>query len=934
MQLRDLIRDKASVGEDALRQVYLRYGFRNPAQAHRDVLEILESPIARRRGVDFLERMLEASGSAADPDLALRNFARFLSARADTDGGLSAFFRSPERRARLAWLLGGSPYLAGILIRTPEYLEILRRQGDGGKTRADYLEGARLAVAAGEGQTGRLASLHEFQQRELLRIGYRDLARQASVGEVTRELSWLADAIIQGALEDVLRDSSAEIGHPDFGFAVIGLGKLGGEELNFSSDIDIFYIYSDEAYADAATKLARRLNRHLTEAVSGAFYRVDLRLRPGGGRGPAASSMQSLATYYDSWGETFERLALSRARCVAGDPSLGDAFLELADRFVYKRYLDYAAIDEVRDIKKRIDKQARSSGEFDRNVKLGWGGIREIEFFVQVLQVLYGGEIPAIRARSTLRALEQLEQAGLIEAAVAGSLREAYVFLRDVEHKLQIVDQRQTHTLPDEPGEFERCARRLRLSPDELGKRLVFHRNAVAEVFGELFSEAPQAEEKPSNAVHRFVSGAMTRDASLAWLEHAGFRDPRQAEEMLRSLRDAPAFGHSPSRMRNLLANLLGPLLEQVMSLEEPERALARFERVTSAIGAREAFFTSLLENPQAIRRLVRILGLSEALSETLIARPGAIEFLVDEARLSRPLRPPFDTDSRRMFELYAGVQHLCGFLERKRASRMMSLFAELEIRRIVGPGAPIAVFALGKFGERELNYRSDLDILAFYRDDFDTAAALVETLVRELDGEYKLDLRLRPEGRQGALVWNLENTGRYLRTRGETWERMAWTKARFIAGDRELAGQLGLLIDDFVYGSGFGRAEIDEMKHIRQRMEKELGKEGGAARDLKLGKGGLVDLEFLAEFLQIANGIRIPNTALVLRRAGVDRQLVADYLFLREVESMLRLSSTLSTSRIEEKDIHVLEAMLGVSGFETLYREVTERVRSAFEAY
>ena len=934
MEPRDLLL-APNIEPEELDGFYQHYGFRSPREADRNLQEIAGNETDRRNLARSIDPIFTAFGSAVDPDAAMSNLERYVS----EIGNRSEFFvrlaEDPSLVELLARILGGSSFLTGILIRNPEYLHGLRADLERGpKSREDFITRARESVPAFHDQRHRLNALHRFQRQELLRIGACDLSGKFHVRDITHELSWLADAIMQVVFEEAWRGMADKLEGKNFEFAVIGVGKLGGEELNFSSDIDIIYIYSDEAYAELATKLARRINQALTERTGeGMFFRVDLRLRPDGGRGPLASSLRALQTYYDSWGETFERLALSKARFSAGHAALGEAFLHLVEPFVYRRYLDYAAIDEVRDIKRRIDSQVASSGELELNVKLGRGGIREIEFFVQAIQVLYGGEIPDIRVKSTLTSIDRLEEALLIERAVGRRLREAYVFLRNVEHKLQIVDYRQTHSLPTDSDELSRCAARMQMSLPAFESALDAHRKSVHDVFGDLFSTGAVAEEGLAATVHRFMRGGMDNREALEWLEGMGF-EPWQALDNLRTLRDAPAFGHSPTRMKNLLANVVKPLLENASRRIRPGRVLNGFERLTSAVGTREAFFTSLLESPRSIPRLAQLFSLSDYLSETLLRKPGAVEFLIDDSLLSRPIPEPVDTTSRRIHEFYVGAQHLFGVINRKQASRLMSRFAERELRSRLSVSSSVAVFALGKFGERELNYRSDLDVIAFYEGDYDVACEIVNGLTGSFGDEFQLDLRLRPEGRKGSLVWNLERTAAYLRERGETWERMAWTKARLVAGARNLADQFVPLIDSFVYKRGFEAAEVDQMKRIRKRMERELAREKEGQWDLKLGKGGLVDLEFLAEFLQIRNQIRIPNTALVLKRAGISAELIEDYHFLRDVESMLRLWSVHASTQIEEKDLPALELMLDLESFPKTYRQVTARVREAFDGY
>ena len=860
--------------------------------------------------------------ASADPDAARANYERFIELRG----------RIPEDHpaaAAVADVLGGSPFLADLLIRSPEHLEWLSSElrTNHIKTRTEFLEAARGAMLSG------ILELHRFQRREILRIGARDLSGSVEMADITKELSWLADAVVQMVFELACREMDERYGEDTDRFAVIGVGKLGGEELNFSSDIDLIYVFSDDAFTDRATKLARRITQILTEPTSeGTFYRVDLRLRPEGSHGTIASPIRVLQTYYDSWGETFERLALTKARVVAGHCDAGDRFLNLIQPFVYRKYLDFAAIDEVRDIKGRIDQQLERSAGLDRHVKLGRGGIREIEFFAQALQVLYGGELQSIRTHNTLDALERLEQANIIDPAVGRRLRDAYVFLRNLEHKLQIVHQLQTHEIPADPKELDKCARRMHMSLSAFQSALGEHRESVHQTFQDLFAEKKPACGGPgvAGAVHHFVNQNMDQKAGRTWLASLGFRDPAQSIHNLELLRDAPAFGHSPARMKNLLSNVLTPLIEISSGLIRPDAVINGFERIVAGVGAREGFFTSLLENPKSLLRICRLLALSDYLSEILFESPEVIDFLMDDSRLDAPQRLPFTTADRKLQEFYIGAQYFFGITLRRRANRVLTRFAERELRRVLPENAPVAIFAAGKLGERELNFRSDLDVIAFYDGDYNTSLETVENLMRQLAPQFKVDMRLRPEGKKGSLVWSPERYREYVLDRGETWERMALTKARFVAGNPALGETIREIIESFVYGRRFGREQIEEMNAIRARMENEIGRETDATWDLKVGRGGIVDVEFLVEYRQIQENVRIPSTVVAMKRVGLN--LMEEYEFLRDVESMLRLWSPLANARIEEKDREALGLMLHLKDFAAQYRHIRESVRRMFK--
>lgn len=852
----------------------------------------------------------------ADPDAAKANYERF----AEVSGRIPD---DPRAKAALDAVFGGSPFLSDVLIRNPEYVDCLTTGR--ARTRAEFLDGARNAMQGG------VLELHRFYRREILRIGARDLSGQIEMRDITDEISWLADAIVEMAFEHASLELDERYGPTENRFAVIGVGKLGGEELNFSSDIDLIYVFSDELSGDRSAKLARRITQILTEHTSeGVFYRVDLRLRPEGSRGAVASPIRVLQTYYDSWGETFERLALTKARVVAGHEDVGERFMNLIEPFVYRKYLDFAAIDEIRDIKSRIDQQIEKSVGSERHVKLGRGGIREVEFFVQALQVLYGGEIPAIRVRSTLAALERLEETNLIERAVARRLREAYIFLRNLEHKLQIVHQLQTHEIPEDPAELEKCALRMHMSLTTFQSALDEHRAAVHRTFEDLFAGKTRSEEGIAGSVHRFVNHNMDVKTAREWLASLHFREPTQSVHNLELLRDAPAFGHSPMRMKNLLANVLTPLIESTDDLIRPDAVLNGFEKLVARVGAREAFFTSLLENRKSILRVARLLALSDYLSEILFASPELIDFVIDEATLARPVRNPFSTTERKHQEFHVGAQYLFGFLDRRRASRLLTRFAERELTRIIPAGAKLAIFAAGKFGEREMGFRSDLDLIAVHEGEHGPALEIVEEMVQRLAPQFKVDLRLRPEGKKGSLIFTPERYREYLADRAETWERMALTKARFVAGDVETGRRVQQIIESFVYERPFDRAQIEEMNAIRARMENELARETETAWDLKVGRGGIVDIEFLVEYRQIQENARIPNTIAVMKRLGMD--LLEEYEFLRSVEFALRLWSPIAATRIEARDVEGLGLMLGVKDFVVEYARVTESVRERFD--
>ncbi len=492
------------------------YGFIEPAKADANLQTMADDPSARQLLADILEELLDSVSQSADPDQALNYFERFARAAANKIHLFSYLKESPRTLEILAKTFGGSPYMAEILIRDPHYLYWVtdpQTLYNGRKKRDIQRELARALKTLTDEQK-QLDYLRVIKRREMLQIGVRDLLRLCTVEETLAALSTLAEALISAAYwicASALR-REYEIPRTVFrGFTILGMGKLGGGELNFSSDVDLIYLYAsdqEEAVTNnadvtiSASEYFRRLCQKITVALSeftgeGYVYRVDLRLRPEGKAGNIAYSLDGFERYYRSRGETWERLALLKAWPVAGDRALGRAFLEMARPFVYDRPFDLKALGEVRSIKRKIDQQMTIRQQRSRNVKLGTGGIREIELIAQALQVCHGGQIPQVCERNTLKALGALCDQSLISAEECDTLTLAYVFLRDVENKLQMVNDAQTHSLPPEGEELTACARRLGYSDNDRGsaagqflRHYQHHTSQVNRIFEEIFSAA------------------------------------------------------------------------------------------------------------------------------------------------------------------------------------------------------------------------------------------------------------------------------------------------------------------------------------------------------------------------------------------------------------------------------------------------------------
>jgi glutamate-ammonia-ligase adenylyltransferase len=910
------------------------------------------------------DEVRDALAAAGDPAAALHQLSRLLE--------VAPAAPRPGHVAPLLRILGGSPALAGTLATERAGWPTLLDQVLDGASRDAAGHRRALAAAGVAGPLPRAelqAALRRHRRRELVRIGGRDLLGLASVDATVREISALAEGVIEAAVNAVRARLEAEWGAGRGGFTVLGMGKLGGDELNYSSDVDLVYVYErDGEQADGRTlaqffsRLAEEVTRALREPTAdGLVFRVDLRLRPGGGEGPVALSVPAALSYYETWGETWERAAWLKARPVGGDRELGERLLAELVPFVYRRYLDFGTIEDLKRMKRQVDASLRAPGAASRDVKLGRGGIREVEFFVQAQQLVHGGKDARLRLRSTLAGLEALAAAGYVERPVADRLAAAYRFLRDVEHKLQIVQERQTQLVPRDPEELLGLARRLGFHGADAVASFeaarTRHTNAVRDAFDALFHAAEEErrrEAAPELAL--LVEELDQEEQALGRLGRLGFRDVAAVYADLRLLRDGPPHAPASARRRQALAALAPALIAEITRSAAPERALRHLATFITTIGARTSYLHLLLENPGVMRLLVRLFATSEFLSAFFLRHPELLDSLVraDLVRVTRTredlatelasrlaaapdLEAELDTLRRFRHEefLRIGVHDIEGTLAPGEVGPELTRLAETcleaalriarrEVLTRTGlPAAPategLVVVAMGKLGSAELTYASDLDLIFVY-DAGDPerwagravphevftriaqrAISALQTPTRE-GLAYRIDTRLRPSGNQGPLVSSLEAFAAYHRTSAQVWERQALIRARVVAGPPALGARLEAVVTQFVYGRGLEAAEVAEIARMRTRIERERGGPEGQV-NVKTGRGGLVDVEFLVQMLQLRYGqthpgIRKRGTTAAIAALAAEGLLAADdaraladgYAFLHAVESRLRL--------------------------------------------
>ncbi len=1006
-------------------------------------LDLVRERLGDDRYGEVLPVILAALRLAGDPDMALNHLERFLGALEPVSLFTDISGSRPGVLKELIVLFGASRFLSVFAIGSArETLQLLSHplylsQPADKELLADRLGGQLSNTADDEGL---FRQLRTFRKREMLRISLRDLLGLTDLSETVEELSNLAEVCLQAAYERADRELRKRHGLPmvphedgtavPARFAVIGMGKLGGRELNFSSDIDLMYVYSADGETEGVpgsdgsgtnritnhqyfVKLAERLNAAIGQNTADGFvFRVDLRLRPEGQRGPLAQSLGGYEIYYESWGQTWERSALIKARPVAGDQEVGREFVDRITPFVYRKYLDFGAIVEIREMKQKINREVQQKGRIHRDVKLGYGGIREIEFLIQALQLIYGGRDRGLRERGSLKALHTLAQKGLLTYQETADLSKAYSFLRTVEHRIQVLNDLQSQTLPAGEGELRALARRAGyLEPGRESEDLLrdygTHTRRVRSIYDELLGQEPgpaDGESERSELTSLLDPDTGEQDA-VAILARCGFRDPGRGYRNLALLREGQAYTHQTPRSRRVFLDMFPQLFREILASPDPDMALHHLESFLASQGSWDAFHALVQQEPLVPRALISVFGNSDYFSRMLVRTPSILEDLLGPERdrglgSARGFRDGLAAamagartisdrlDALRRFkhreELRIGMADLTGSIPLPAVCRSLSLLAEVclhEALRLAredtakryGVEVPsgLAVLGAGKLGGRELIYGSDLDIL-FVSDGgaggagggltvserlskvAEKTISYLATMTRE-GSAYRVDTRLRPTGSKGPLVQSAEAFRSYFSGHAETWERQSLVNVRFVAGDPGVGRSVATMLRSLIYREEDPSALAGAVRSMRRRMEDELGKEEGRQYNIKQGPGGLVDIEFLAQYLQLRHGkdhprLRVPGTINALRALGREgvlegnagRMLRAAYLFLRKLESRLRIVANQSTSFLsrDPAKIRTLARRMGFPGEDDSagtallreYERMRGTVRSAFD--
>src|SRR3989338_7257369 len=618
-------------------------GFSEEAKALQNLRLLNETPFK-----DHIEELINLILTAPSPDDALNNMERIVSRLSIK--AINAFIADMEKLKNLITICGASNLLSNTIVTNLIYAEQLLLE-EGLYKKKDitlFLKELEMEAQNFSNISSAATALRLYKQREYLRIGARDILGLASMQETTLELSDLASACLETAYRFCLKQLKAEYGTPlytdmdwverESEFVIIGMGKLGGRELNFSSDIDIIYIYSSDKGETAG--IARggtikgkvslhtfyvRLSEMITRLIGsvtedGMVFRVDLNLRPEGKGGDLANSLRSAEIYYESWGQTWERAAIIKARPVAGSMELGEAFLKMVEPFVYRKYLDFTAIEEIRGMKEKIDLSLLRATPDAIDVKLGIGGIREIEFFIQTIHLINGGKDKAIREKNTLRSIELLKQRGYIPEQDASVLTHAYIFLRNLEHRIQIVEGRQTQVIPAKAAETERLAKMLEFfdtsemkAADRFWDEYKNQTENVHEIYDNLFyKHSKEIEEGVSEDAMIILSDDLDKEEIITRLSKTGFQEPTPAYENLKHLKEGPTFVRFPVRARTILKRITPFLFTLIINSPAPDMALKNLERFISSIGGITAFYSLLAENKKVMELLIKLFSTSE----------------------------------------------------------------------------------------------------------------------------------------------------------------------------------------------------------------------------------------------------------------------------------------------------------------------------------
>ena len=977
-----------------------------------------ESRTSDEGGAGSLADRIAVVPAAPDPERAQL----FLSDLLDHEGagnGLKELMQAkPDLEGFLAGIIGNSPYLRDLMLADPDRLLGLLQEAP--ETRLKRLL-AEARDTRAEDEAGIMRCLRLLKHDLALTLGLADICGAIGLNRVTNALAGFADAALTAAIRFCLSDlarrnkfapKDPEAPEVDSGLIVLAMGKHGANELNYSSDIDLIVLY-DPARAPMTgsaeapvefVRLTRRLVKIMQDRTEdGYVFRTDLRLRPDPGATPLAMSVPAALVYYESLGQNWERAALIKARPCAGDIPAGEDFLREIAPFIWRKYLDFAAIADVQSIKRQIHmhKGHGTIAVAGHNVKLGRGGIREVEFFVQTQQLIAGGRNPALRGRRTLEMLDALCEADWIRARTRDDMAAAYRFLRDVEHRIQMLNDEQTQLLPKDEEGLTRIASLMGFdSLAAFEAAFLDHLRKVQHHYAELFEDEPGLSSELGNLV---FTGDDHDPGTLETLARLGFKQPSEAASIVKSWH----FGRYPctrsTKARERLTEMHPSLIGALAATDNADAALRAFDGFLSKLPAGVQLFSLLRSNPQLLTLLATTMGAAPRMAETVSKRVHVLDAVLDPAFFGampsvQEFRKGMDRtlsqarfyeealDRARIFtqeqQFLIGLRLISDTLSADRVGFALARLAEVVVDRLLSqviahvaeshgqvPGGNVAVLAMGKLGGREMTAASDLDLILLYEAPEDAKQSdgkrplaitqyytrLTQRLVTALSAPtaegllYEVDFRLRPSGNAGPLATNLDGFISYQKKEAWTWEHMALTRARVIACTTpEFAQKIYDSICGTLVQSRDRSKLADDVRAMRARIEKE--KSTKDIWDLKQIPGGLVDIEFIAQFLQLAHAHENPAILAQGTEQALEHLRDAGFLALDHAELLLEalrlyhrltqvLRLTLSGKFVSaEAPGGVLDLLVQASGSPTFSRleaelaELQDKIRVTFE--
>ena len=862
-------------------------------------------------------------------------------------------FVPPDAAARdlLTGALGNSGFLSRLALSEPGTLSAYFANGPDGIVAAAIQEALQASGAEDEAQA--MTMLRLAKRRVALAVALADIAGDWKLGAVTGALSRFADAAVQGALGFALRQTVERYGMADqfqgmdgamlaslSGLTVLAMGKHGAGELNYSSDIDLVVFYDAGKFPfakrgdprGAAVDIVRQLVRLIAEATAeGYVFRVDLRLRPDASATQVAISTEAAEAYYESQGQNWERAAMIKARACAGDRETGAAFLKAIQPFIWRRNLDFAAIEDIHSIKRQIHAHG-GHGEIavaGHNIKLGRGGIREIEFFAQTQQLILGGRYPALRVPQTLGALAALAEHGTISVATADAMRDCYLYLRGLEHRLQMIEDEQTHTVPrSDEGVAHIACFMGEADANAFRSHLTGVLETVQGHYARLFEREVELTDASGNLV---FTGVEDDPETLETLAAMGFGDPAHVAGAIRGWHHGRIRAMRSARARELLTKLTPAILKALAGAADPDTAFAQFDAFLSHLPSGVQLFSLFLARPELLDLLANIVGAAPRLAGHLAREPATLDVLLDRdfleslpghAALAENFarQPGGDyeaaLDAARRFaheEMFrVGVQIVDGRAAAAEAGPALTAIAETVIVNLLPvveealaqnagrmPDASFAVVAMGKLGGREMTASSDLDLVFIYDvpesvEASDGAkplapptyfARLAQRLIAALTvhtaagGLYDVDMRLRPTGNKGPVAVSLKSFAEYHAHESWTWEHMALTRARLVAGTPMLASRIEAAIRQRLTQRSDAAKIIVDASDMRAKVAAQY--PGDGIWDLKYAPGALMDIEFIAQTLQLVHAPVHPdildaNTIAALQKLAAARLLEA----------------------------------------------------------